>query len=113
MDVLQHLGIGEVWGRFGRLGDILRHLGMFGDVWNIFINKFQLVLRMMQYCIMLSWAWVGIADVLVDFGTFLDVSGRFATLWDILQHFTTLCEVCQHFATFCDILGLFGTFGDN
>ena len=53
---------------------------------------------------MLCWAWVGIADVLVDFGTFLDVSGRFAMLCDILQHFTTLCEVCEHFATFCDIL---------
>ena len=92
---------------------------MFWDVWNInqfiaslFINKFQLVLRMMQYCIMLCWAWVGIADVFVDFGAFLDVSGHFATLCDILQHFTTLCEVCEHFATFCDILQRFATFGD-
>ena len=70
----------DLWGCFGKLGDVLRHLGMFGDVWNInqfiaslFINKFQLVLRMMQYCIMLSWAWVSIADVFVCFGIFLDV----------------------------------------
>ena len=52
---------------------------------------------------------MGIADVFVDFGAFLDVSGHFATLCDdILQHFTTLCEVCEHFATFCDILQRFG-----
>ena len=81
LDVLQCFGtFGELWGCFGKLGDVLRHLGMFWDVWNInqfiaslFINKFQLVLRMMQYCIMLSWAWVGIADVFVCFGMFLDV----------------------------------------
>ena len=67
----------EVGGRFATFGDVW---GMFWDVWNInqfiaslFINKFQLVLRLMQYCIMLSWAWVGIADVFVCFGTFLDV----------------------------------------
>ena len=71
--------------------DIWRCLGMFWDVWNInqfiaslFINKFQLVLRMMQYCIMLSWAWVGIADVFVCFGMFLDVFWRFRTFLDVL-----------------------------
>ena len=95
---------------------------MFWDVWNIFINKFQLVLRMMQYCIMLSWAWVGIADVLVCFGTFLDVFRRFWTFLDVLQHFGTFCNILQHymmypnvlehFATFCNVWGHLGTFGD-
>ena len=33
LDVLQGLGtFGEVWGRFSKLGDVLRHLEMFGDV---------------------------------------------------------------------------------
>ena len=71
---------GDLWGSWGTFCNIWGCLGMFWDVWNInqfiaslFINKFQLVLRMMQYCIMLSWAWVGIADVFVCFGIFLDV----------------------------------------
>ena len=64
---------GDVSGSWGTFCDIWGCLGMFWDVWNIFINKFQLVLMMMQYCIMLSWAWVGIADVFVCFGMFLDV----------------------------------------
>ena len=59
--------------------------------------------RKTDYCIMLCWAWVGIADVFVDFGTFLDVSGRFATLCDILQHFVTFCNVSQHLGTFGDV----------
>ena len=46
---------GDVSGSWGMFCDIWRCLGMFWDVWNInqfiaslFINKFQLVLRMMQ-----------------------------------------------------------------
>ena len=52
---------------------------------------------------MLCWAWVGIADVLVDFGTFLDVSGRFATLCDILQHWVGIADVFVCFGMFLDV----------
>ena len=94
----------EVGGHFATFGDVWGCLGMFWDVWNIFINKFQLVLRMMQYCIMLSWAWVGIADVLVCFGTFLDVFHCFWMFLDVLQHFGTFCNILQHYMMFPNVL---------
>ena len=64
--LLQRLGIGEVWGRFGKLGDILRHLGMFGDVLACLEHIYKQVLTCSK-----------------DFATFCDILQRLGTFGDV------------------------------